>query len=188
VADTAPDAHDGIELLTQQHTRIRQLFDETLGAVGPERADAFYRLRRLLAVHEAAEEQFIHPRARWVLHDGDPIANTRLSEEVAAKQSLVDLEQCDPDGAEFTEGLRRLRADVSAHAEAEEQEEFAKLGNALDDPQLRRLSHLLRTAEALAPTQPHPDLALGGENAFGGSFVTLFDRARDLFSRPSAND
>jgi hemerythrin superfamily protein len=186
---TRPDGgDDAIALLVGQHKQIEQLFAETLQRSGDERADAFFKLRRLLAVHETAEEQFVHPRARWVLGAGDPIANARLGEETEAKRALVELEKLDVSSEEFVAGLRQLQDDVLAHARAEETEEFVHLADVLDDKQLKRMKHLIQAAEKLAPTRPHPDLALGGENTFGGAFVTLLDRVRDLFSRSSADD
>lgn len=179
---------DAIALLIGQHKQIEELFAETLRCSGDERADTFFRLRRLLAVHETAEEQFVHPRARWVLGAGDPIANARLGEETEAKRSLVELEKLDVTSAEFVAGLQQLQHDVLAHAQAEETEEFVHLADVLDDKQLKRMKHLIQVAETLAPSRPHPGLALGGENTFGGPFVTLLDRVRDLFSRPSADE
>jgi hemerythrin superfamily protein len=153
-----------------------------------ERGDAFFRLRRLIAVHETAEEEFVHPRARWVLPDGDPIANARVVEETASKHALLALEKLDANSEEFTDGLRQLQRDVVEHARAEEQEEFVQLEALLEDQKLRRMRHLITLAEKLAPTRPHPQLALGGENALAGGFAMMLDRARDLFSQHSATD
>src|SRR5205823_3632475 len=59
---------DVVEFLLEQHNRIRQLFAETADAATPEdREKKFFELRRLLAVHETAEEEIVHPRARRAL-------------------------------------------------------------------------------------------------------------------------
>ena len=55
---------DVVALLMRQHGDIRNLFDEVEAATGEERRDAFRRLVRLLAAHETAEEEVVHPFAR----------------------------------------------------------------------------------------------------------------------------
>lgn len=55
---------DVVSLLMRQHGDIRNLFDEVERSKGEERRDAFRRLVRLLAVHETAEEEVVHPFVR----------------------------------------------------------------------------------------------------------------------------
>ena len=56
-------AHDVVEFLKNQHNVIKDMFDEVLHASGTgAREKAFLELRRLLAVHETAEEMVVHPR------------------------------------------------------------------------------------------------------------------------------
>lgn len=173
--------HSVAALLIEQHAQIRSLFDEVLNAKDDLRADAFFRLRRLLAVHETAEEQFVHPRMRWAAHD-DGIANDRLHEETAAKQMLVELEKLDPESDEFHAGLVQLRDAVLEHAAAEEREEFPLLDEHVKDQRLLR--NAVALTEKIAPTRPHPGVTLGGENALTGGFLSMVDRARDLLTRP----
>ncbi|HVU93217.1 MAG TPA: hemerythrin domain-containing protein [Jatrophihabitans sp.] len=179
VIDTPQDV---IAFLKAQHEQIRALFAEVRGAAGKEREDAFVRLRRLLAVHETAEEEVVHPRARRELQYGDAIVTRRLHEETGAKEVLAQLEKLDVDGPEFTEQLASLEHDVLAHAQAEEQEEFALLREELDDVQLQRMRRAVAFAEKVAPTRPHPGVTLAGENFLAGPFATMLDRARDAIT------
>ncbi|MET7443578.1 hemerythrin domain-containing protein, partial [Streptomyces sp. NPDC005568] len=55
---------DVVALLMRQHGDIRNLFDEVEASSGDARQDAFRRLVRLLAVHETAEEEVVHPFVR----------------------------------------------------------------------------------------------------------------------------
>ena len=48
---------DVIAFLTNQHEQIKALFTRVKDAIGQDREDAFLELRRLLAVHETAEEE-----------------------------------------------------------------------------------------------------------------------------------
>src|SRR5918997_6481071 len=90
-------AHDVVEFLIGQHMQIRDLFTEVQASTGQARRDAFERLVTLLAVHETAEEQLIHPLARAGVDGGGDIVDDRLSEEREAKELLATLEDLGPD-------------------------------------------------------------------------------------------
>jgi hemerythrin superfamily protein len=115
---------DVVDLLLAQHQEIRRLFAETEGTGGQARAESFDRLRRLLAVHETAEEQVLHPEARRTLDDGDQVVDARLDEENQAKRMLEDLERVGPDAPNFLILLEQLKQAVLEHAEHEERDEF----------------------------------------------------------------
>lgn len=68
---------DVIQFLVGQHQQIKSLFAETLAASGKDREQAFVALRRLLAVHETAEEEIVHPRAQRKIPNGDKIIHAR---------------------------------------------------------------------------------------------------------------
>lgn len=170
---------DVVDFLTGQHERIKTLFDETLRAAGAEREESFVRLRRLLAVHETAEEEIVHPRAAHELDNGRELVDARLAEEKQAKTALGELEDVDVDSEFFTEKLRELRDDVVDHAEHEEREEFSGLRAELSDDELQRLERAVRLAEAIAPTRPHAGVEGALANALVGPFASMMDRARD---------
>ncbi|HZC71300.1 MAG TPA: hemerythrin domain-containing protein [Jatrophihabitans sp.] len=134
---------------------IRSLLDEVIASTGETRSAAFFRLRRLLAVHETAEEQFVHSQLRLGAH-ADPVANARLAEETAAQKVLVELELLRADADKFTTGMIRLRYALIAHVEAEEREEFPRLHDPIDDHGL--LSESLAWTDQIA------------ENADAGGF------------------
>jgi hemerythrin superfamily protein len=180
--------HGVVQYLTEQHRHIRSLFDQVGRESGQQRADSFVALRRLLAVHETAEELVVHPRARWRLPDGDPVSSPRLQEEEQAKQMMVALEKLPVDGEAFQAGLTRLREAVLAHAEAEEREEFSRLEEVLGVRELARMRTAARLAEAIAPTRAHPNAIFAAENVVVGGFTALLDRFRDLISHPDAGD
>lgn len=51
------DERDVIAFLTTQHQQIKKLFTDVTAARGDKRREAFAVLRRLPAVHKAAEEE-----------------------------------------------------------------------------------------------------------------------------------
>jgi hemerythrin superfamily protein len=173
---------DVVAFLKSQHEEIKALFTQVADSSGEARQDAFVALRRLLAVHETAEEQVVHPRAERTIPDGKNVVGARLQEENEAKQTLARLEDLEPDSAEFETLFRELQADVIQHAEAEEQQEFAALAELLDPEQLERMRNAARVAQATAPTRPHPGVESATANTLVGPFAAMLDRARDLLS------
>jgi hemerythrin superfamily protein len=173
-------AQDVVTFLKSQHEQIKGLFDQVLAGKGAQREEAFVELRRLLAVHETAEEEIVHPRARREIERGEAIVDARLQEEHEAKEVLADLEKLDVDSPEFESKFRSFQSDVLAHAEAEEREEFASLQAELEDSQLERMRNAVRLAEAMAPTRPHAGVESATANMIAGPFAMMLDRARDL--------
>ncbi|MEU1548734.1 hemerythrin domain-containing protein [Nocardia sp. NPDC005745] len=185
MATTIDSTTDAIDFLVHQHGRIKQLFIETAETSDPvERESKFFELRRLLAVHETAEEEIIHPRARREIGDGAYIVDARLEEENKAKKQLAEMESLDISSMEFQVRLAKLREAVLAHADHEEREEFARLREELDDEALRRLRKTVELAETMAPTRPHPGVESATANVLVGPFAAMMDRAKDMISRP----
>jgi hemerythrin superfamily protein len=145
---------DVVDFLVSQHQQIKAMFAETLAASGEAREKAFVELRRLLAVHETAEEEIVHPRAKRKIADGTAVVDERLHEEHEAKAALQQLESLDVDSEEFTRELTRLRDAVIDHAEHEERDEFAKLGEELSADELNRMP--CRAARRSRRTHPAP--------------------------------
>jgi hemerythrin superfamily protein len=176
---------DVVSFLQEQHQDIRRLFARVHEASGTAREEAFMSLRRLLAVHETAEEEIVHPAARRALPNGSAIVDARLQEENEAKKVLAQLEDLDVDSTEFINLFNLLERSVLVHANAEESEEFAKLANILDQKQLERMRRAAEFAEKMAPTRPHPGVESATANVLAGPFASMIDRARDAFSRRS---
>jgi hemerythrin superfamily protein len=169
-----------IPFLLQQHQQIKALFAEVISSSGQMRAEAWYRLRRLLAVHETAEEIVVHPSARKRIANGEQIIQQRLQEEGSAKQMLVHMESLDLDSAEFNTLLQQLQAAVLAHANSEETTEFNQLDLQLDDTEACRMKKAVEMAESMGPTRPHEGLGQSATgNILGGPFVSMIDRIRD---------
>ena len=173
---------DVITFIKSQHQQIKALFAAALGARGEARAKAFFELRRLMAVHETAEEEIIHPAARRVLAGGEAIIQARLAEEKKAKEVLAALEVIDVDAPQFAIKLTALQSDVVAHAESEEREELSALALRLDADQLTRMRKAAQLAESLAPTRAHPGIESATANLLAGPFAAMIDRARDALS------
>jgi hemerythrin superfamily protein len=178
-----PTTDDIVGLLREQHSRIRDLFDLTLRSTGQARKDAFQDLVRLLAVHETAEEEIVHPVARRSLPGGDGIVEDRLNEERKAKEMLAELDGMDTDDPSFPAKLDKLRIDVLTHARAEERYEFERLGDEFDDSQRRAMAAAVQAAESSAPTHPHPGTESATKNLLVGPPMAIADRVRDIIGK-----
>jgi Hemerythrin HHE cation binding domain len=177
---------DVVGFLKNQHQLVKSMFDEVLAAHGEQREKAFYALRRLLAVHETAEEEIVHPAARSALPNGGAIIEERLREENEAKKALAKIEELDVDSVEFEADFRALKASVIAHAESEEAEEFERLAGKLDPKRLERMQKAAEFAESVAPTRPHAGVESRAANLLVGPFAAMLDRSRDALSRKTA--
>jgi hemerythrin superfamily protein len=172
-----------VDLLLRQHREIRKLFDRLDKATGKSRKDTFERLRCLLAVHETAEEEIVHPLARKTIGNGERIINARLKEEKQAKEILQELEKLDPGSIEFESLIGQLRKAVEAHAEHEEHVEFPELLARCAPETLRTMAAAVRAAEAIAPTHPHPGVESPMAHAAIGPVAAVIDRARDAIQK-----
>lgn len=176
---------DVVAVLKGQHAEIKALFNQVEDTEGDDREEAFYALRRLLAVHETAEEEIVHPVARRALPDGETIISARLREENEAKKVLAKLETLDLDSAEFDAQFALFRTSVVAHAESEETQEFERLADHLDQRGLERMRSAVKFAESVAPTLPHAGVESAIGNVLVGPFASMLDRARDALSGKS---
>jgi hemerythrin superfamily protein len=185
---TQTASNDVVALLLRQHEEIQRLFAEVERSTGKERAAAFDRLRRLLAVHETAEELIVHPDARRV--GSDRVVDARLTEERNAKERLEELEQKGPDAPDFLARLRELKKAVMDHARHEEREEFPKIEAAHGTARLQAMGIAVRAAEAMAPTHPHAGVESVKANLLVGPYAAMRDRARDIIRKamPSSSD
>ncbi|TDP96691.1 hemerythrin domain-containing protein [Labedaea rhizosphaerae] len=172
------EEEDVVDFLRRQHEEIRQLFTRMETARGDDRTTTFRELVRLLAVHETAEEEIVHPEVRD-LSGGAAVVDARIGEEHRAKELLSTLDSIGPDADGFDTLLLQLRDDVLAHAEHEEREEFPLLRQNHDAKRLRAMATTARLAAATAPTRPHPGVESAKANLLLGPPMAIMDRARD---------
>ncbi|HEY8454760.1 MAG TPA: hemerythrin domain-containing protein [Actinopolymorphaceae bacterium] len=179
----AGNGEDVVSLLMRQHGEIRNLFDQVEASRGEERREAMRQLVRLLAVHETAEEEVVHPVARRAYDGAEQVVQQRLDEEHEAKQRLSDLEDMDPESDDFMPMLLALRTSVMQHARAEERYEFPHLRRTTSAERLRTMAKAVKTAESVAPTRPRPGVESARANIALGPVAALVDRARDVVRR-----
>ncbi len=176
--ETMPNT-DAFTLLIRQHDEIRRLLATVENSTGDHRAETFERLRRLLAVHETAEEEVVHPLLRHGIEDGCKVIQARLDEERRSKRMLRDLEKMGTSAPSFEPMFARFRSAVLEHADREEREEFHVL-RARGPAEQRGMAAAIKAAEAMAPTHPHPGVESAVRNIVIGVVAAVTDRTRDV--------
>lgn len=180
---TTSETPDVVTLLLEQHQQIRSLFAEVRTSSGEAKQRSFEQLRRLLAVHETAEELITHPRVR-LAEGGNDVVDARLEEETASKKLLAELDGMSVEDPGFDPAFLVLEEAVLAHASAEELEEFPLLLADADDAALQRMATAVKVAAALAPTHPHPSVGSSmTTNLLAGPMASLVDRTRDAVTQ-----
>ncbi|MDF8264870.1 hemerythrin domain-containing protein [Luteipulveratus flavus] len=159
-AVTAVALQDLKSELSSQHQQIRAMLRSVATSSGAPRAEAFDQLRTFLAVHEAAEQEHLHPIPRADGGQDVPLIDERVSEEDDAAAGMTRLEALDIGSDAFSTAFAPWADAVTAHTEAEEHQEIPALQGLVDEDavtaataQLRRVPHLAdstRTAEPFA--------------------------------------
>ncbi len=171
---------DVVDLLLDQHRVIRELCEEVSSAPVAEREQPFRSLLRLLAVHEAVEEELVHPYVKRRVDGAKDAVADRVEEEREVNRMLVALDALGPTNPGFEELFTRFRRALLAHADKEESSEFAGLRSATQPAERAAMGAALRLASALAPTHPHPGNESTARALLVGTPMAMIDRARDL--------
>jgi hemerythrin superfamily protein len=179
---------DVVEVVLAQHREVERLFSKLENAPSGSAEGAFCDLRRMVAVHETAEEEVVYPALRGIGDDGLRLAQQRIAEERKAKQVLADLERIDPGSADFWSRLASFKAMVTEHAESEEREVLPLLREHVRTDRLEVMANVFKVAEAAAPTHPHPHAPDGavGSLAFGPA-LAIMDKVRDAIHANRGN-
>ena len=146
-ANTSPVPHDLAGLLAAQHGHVRRLFHDATSSTGIDRATAFDRLARFLAIHEAAEQVALHGPGVHRLGVDAALAQSRITEEQGASAQVERLFDLDPDDSSFGIQLGLLEEAVVKHATAEETEELPRLLTTMDADGIRKAEIALSGVE-----------------------------------------
>jgi hypothetical protein len=132
---------DVLQLLTEQHAEVDELF-EKLDAGKGDRRKTFAELADKLAAHAGAEERVFYPN---VMSEATAeLLHEAVEEHLAVKRTLADLLALDPASASdretFDAKLSVLKESVSHHAHEEEEGKlFPLLRKQMDKASLEEL-------------------------------------------------
>lgn len=172
-----PEPHEDLETtVSAQHSRITGLMRAVSHRDGEARSRAFADLARYLAIHEAAEQLFLHGSMIRDPDGNDGVAEQRVTEEQQATQVIQRLEQYDPDSFEFLTQFDLFQNAVSSHAEAEESEELPAFIDRTRPEDLERVVRALDMVDLW-----YEDSGPGSPVPRSGSFVDQHRRAEAAF-------
>src|SRR3982751_787293 len=94
---------DIIDLLTNDHAEVNQLFGRFSQSSKPETKDELGKeIVHELSIHAAVEEQFVYPLVRRKVDGGDDLVDHAIEEHQEVKKLLADIEKLDASDAQFT--------------------------------------------------------------------------------------
>jgi hypothetical protein len=132
-----------------------------------------------MAVHEAVEEEIVHPYVKRRVGTPSGVGNL-LDEEREIKKTLVALDALRPAASGFDALFDQLRSALLGYASKEEKGELAGLREKTGWTERTAMAAAVRMASTLAPTHPHPGLESGPRSVLVGTPLAMIDRARDM--------
>jgi hypothetical protein len=139
---------DVVDILLDQHDRLRRLCDEVEHGGGDKRR-LFAEFELQVNVHERGEEAVAHPATRQATAKGDEIGRTRRAEERRIEWALGELHELGTAHAAFDGKFADLRVAIVEHMNREEQEEFPLLRRYFSAERLHRMAGELADIEIL---------------------------------------
>jgi hemerythrin superfamily protein len=176
----ATKPRDVVGLIHAQHTDIARLLGRVSTDTPAERETSWCELRRLIAVHETAEQEVVYPILRSLSDEGQRLADARAAEEAEGIKVLSQLEDLDPTSPEFARLFEDFRPAVAKHSHAEEDEVLPLLLSTQDADRRRRMAETFVMAEQAAPTHAHPHAGTSATaHIVTGPALTIMDHVRD---------
>jgi hemerythrin superfamily protein len=141
---------NALDLIKQDHKRLRRLLEETLKAEGAEREKRMDYLRTELVAHERMEEEVLYPRLRDEKKAHDTVLEG-YEEHHVADVLLDELLDLPPETDLWKAKVKVLKENVEHHMDEEEDELFKEARAVLDREELDRLgermAQIKRSAE-----------------------------------------
>lgn len=116
---------DAIDLLTQQHREVEELFEKLESARGSRPQRTFQQLAAALAAHTQLEETIFYPAVFG--DDNEELLRESVEEHLVAKRLIADLMDMEPGDPQFAGKLAVLKEVVMHHVEKEEDELFPQV-------------------------------------------------------------
>ena len=137
---------DALELLKQDHAKVKKLFDKAEGVDNKEQKRIFSQIKTELEVHAQIEENIFYPAMQR--YDGlKELVAESLKEHSGMKALLQEMVTL-TDPEEFKDTLEELIDNVEHHAEDEEEGKmFPKVRELVSARELERLGAQLQAAK-----------------------------------------
>lgn len=136
-ATTDAGENDAIDMLTEDHQRVSDMFEEYESVKDDENdGDKIQRVQEIcleLTIHSTVEEEIFYPAAREALgEDGADLLDEAEVEHSSVKDLIVQLSESQPSEDLYDAKVKVLSEYVKHHVNEEEGELFPKLRDADD--------------------------------------------------------
>jgi hemerythrin superfamily protein len=138
---------DALELLKQDHQKVKGLFKEAEKADEKKQKQVFERIKTELETHTHIEESVFYPAMQKHEELKDMVLES-LEEHKQVKTLLREMDNLSSDSEKFEPKLKVLMENVEHHAEEEEEEKmFPKVRNLVNKAELEQLGQELEAAK-----------------------------------------
>jgi iron-sulfur cluster repair protein YtfE (RIC family) len=137
---------DALELLKQDHQKMKGLFKETEEAENSRKKQLFDQINTELEIHAHIEETVFYPAIEEHEALKDMVAEAR-DEHAEVKTLLQEIEELGSDTESFNSALMELIESVEHHIEEEEGEMFDRVGELFNNEALEQLGKELQVAK-----------------------------------------
>ena len=138
---------DALELLKQDHQKVKELFEKAEEAEGKEQEKIFNQIKTELETHARIEETVFYPAVQEHEELKDMVLES-LEEHKQIKTLLREMDNLTSDSEKFEPKLKVLMENVEHHAEEEEEGKmFPKLRQIMGKQKLEQLGADLEAAK-----------------------------------------
>jgi hemerythrin superfamily protein len=138
---------DALELLKQDHQKVKKLFKEAEEANGKKQQQIFDQIKTELETHTHIEETVFYPAVQKHEELKDMVLES-IEEHKQVKTLLKEMDNLASDSEKFEPKLKVLMENVEHHAEEEEEQKmFPKLRQLMNRQQLEQLGQELEAAK-----------------------------------------
>ncbi len=138
---------DALELLKQDHKKVKELFEQAEEAEGEEQEKIFEQIKTELDTHARIEETVFYPAVQEHEELKDMVLES-LEEHKQVKTLLREMDNLASDSEKFEPKLKVLMENVEHHAEEEEEGKmFPKLRQIMGKQKLEQLGADLEEAK-----------------------------------------
>jgi Hemerythrin HHE cation binding domain len=169
---------DVVRFLREQPEQMKAQFTTLLSLTGASRKKAFMVLCCLVALHEAVEDEIVHPAVLRALPGSEPMVEELRREEREANDMLTELETLDVDSPAFETKIRKLQGTMFTHAACEETDELDRMADAFTERELKEVGAAFEFVESIAPQRPRIDFEQTVQDFSVGPFAAIVDRTR----------
>jgi hemerythrin superfamily protein len=134
--------NDAVAILENDHKVIKDLLDELTAATGTDRAQTLEKLKGVLTIHNATEENLVYPAINKLA--GSKLESQHLYHETAeADTVLFELDSMlkeQGEDADFVDTAGKFAEAVRHHIQEEEEKAFPRLREKVDDQHIASLA------------------------------------------------